>query len=89
MKRDCQVDMHVHTDASDGTWSTEDLLELIIKKDIKLFSITDHDTIENCIRMLHTVPEDIKYVVGLKFHLHTIMKSIILLLMILTIKIQN
>lgn len=66
MRRDCQVDMHIHTDASDGTWSTEELLELIIKKDIKLFSITDHDTVENCIRMLDTVPDYIKYIVGVE-----------------------
>lgn len=63
-ERDYQVDMHIHTTASDGTWTVEELLELIIEKDIKLFSITDHDNIESSIKMLDIVPDDIGYIMG-------------------------
>lgn len=63
-ERDCQVDMHIHTTASDGTWTVEELLELIIKNNIKLFSITDHDTIENSVRMLHSISNNNCYVIG-------------------------
>ncbi|ABW17683.1 PHP domain-containing protein [Alkaliphilus oremlandii] len=59
-----QVDMHIHTTASDGTWTMEKLLEFILKSNIKLFSITDHDTIENSIKMFHRVPDNINYVIG-------------------------
>lgn len=30
-QRECQVDMHIHTTASDGTWTAEEVLEHIIK----------------------------------------------------------
>lgn len=64
IERDCQVDMHIHTNASDGTWTVKELLELIIKNKIKVFSITDHDTIENSVRILGSIPNDICYVIG-------------------------
>lgn len=63
-ERDCQVDMHIHTTASDGTWTVEEVLELIIKNNIKVFSITDHDTIENSVKMLHSIPNNNGYVIG-------------------------
>lgn len=66
VERDYQVDMHIHTTASDGTWDIEELLELIIKSNIKLFSITDHDTIESSVRMLHSIPKNIFYVIGVE-----------------------
>ena len=66
IERDYQVDMHIHTTASDGTWTVEELLELIIKNDIKLFSITDHDTIQNSVEMLYIIPKDIYYVIGVE-----------------------
>lgn len=62
--RDYRVDMHIHTTASDGTWTIKELLEFIIESNIKLFSITDHDTIESSIKMLDHVPDNISYVIG-------------------------
>ena len=59
-----QVDMHIHTTASDGTWTITELLELIIKSDIKLFSITDHNTLENSIKMSNKIPKNINYIIG-------------------------
>lgn len=61
-----QVDMHLHTSASDGTWTAEELLERIIGKDIKVFSITDHDTIENSLKIMDSIPSDICYVIGVE-----------------------
>lgn len=63
-EREYQVDMHIHTTASDGTWTVEELLEHIIESNIKLFSITDHDNIESSIKMLDSVPDDIGYIMG-------------------------
>ncbi len=39
------VDLHMHTDHSDGVTTTADLLALVRERDLVAFSITDHDTI--------------------------------------------
>ena len=62
----CQVDMHIHTSASDGTWTVEELLEYIIERNIKVFSITDHDTTYNSLRIMDNIPNDICYVIGVE-----------------------
>ena len=38
-------DFHCHSNWSDGTFSTEQLIALAIKENIKHLSITDHDTV--------------------------------------------
>lgn len=40
------IDMHTHTNYSDGELSLEELIKLAISKNIKALAITDHDTIE-------------------------------------------
>lgn len=40
------IDMHVHTNYSDGDLSPYDLIKLAIQKNIGVISITDHDTLE-------------------------------------------
>lgn len=40
------VDLHIHTQASDGTCSPKEVVDLSIKKGLQIISITDHDTIE-------------------------------------------
>ena len=40
------IDLHVHTKASDGEKSPEELIDLAISKNIKAIAITDHDTVE-------------------------------------------
>ncbi len=42
-----KIDMHMHTCASDGTWDVLELKQEIIKSKINIFSITDHDCIDN------------------------------------------
>lgn len=44
-----KTDLHIHTTASDGTWSPEDLIQKIIKAGIEIFSVTDHDSTDNLI----------------------------------------
>ncbi len=66
VKLDWQVDMHLHTTASDGTWSAEQLLKNIIEKNIKVFSITDHDSTYNSLKIIPNIPEDICYVIGVE-----------------------
>lgn len=52
-----KTDLHIHTWASDGTWSPEILIEKLNEKKIKIFSITDHDTIKSSEEMVDIVPE--------------------------------
>jgi len=39
--------MHMHTVASDGTWDAAELKKELIKNKIDIFSVTDHDSIDN------------------------------------------
>lgn len=41
------IDLHIHTDASDGVWSAETLFERSKEKGLSAIAITDHDSIEN------------------------------------------
>lgn len=45
--KDIRVDLHIHTTASDGTWSPEQLVEKVKQAGIGLFSVADHDTVIN------------------------------------------
>ncbi len=40
------IDLHVHSNASDGTFSPEDLTEEAWKQNLAAFALTDHDTIQ-------------------------------------------
>ncbi len=54
-----KVDMHMHTCASDGTWDVSELKEELIKNKINIFSITDHDCIDNIRNMQEIIsPKD-------------------------------
>lgn len=40
------VDLHTHTNASDGTYSPSELIDYAVKKGLSAIAITDHDTID-------------------------------------------
>lgn len=42
-----RVDLHIHTTASDGSWTPEKLVAEVHKAGIGLFAVTDHDTVKN------------------------------------------
>lgn len=66
MKR-VQVDMHMHTKASDGTQTPIELLDEINEKGIKIFAITDHDSVDNVREMMTlTKDTDIVYIPGVE-----------------------
>lgn len=48
-------DLHLHTTKSDGVWPPERLFEEIRRRDLQLFSITDHDCLD-----AYPVPEDLR-----------------------------
>ncbi len=44
MNSDIRVDLHIHTQASDGVWTAEELVEEVEKNGIGLFAATDHNS---------------------------------------------
>lgn len=62
------VDMHIHTNNSDGEYSIIKIIDMLKKQNIDLFSITDHDNINSCIE-LETIklPNNMKYINGIEF----------------------
>ena len=61
------ADLHIHTNASDGTDSPEQLLWNIQKAGITVFAVTDHDTIKGALRMKRIIPPGIKFIQGVEF----------------------
>lgn len=61
------ADLHMHCRASDGTDDIYELLEKIRAAGIKVFSVTDHDTIRGAMAMKAVVPDDITFVCGIEF----------------------
>jgi 3',5'-nucleoside bisphosphate phosphatase len=41
------VDLHLHTTASDGYWTPDQLARAVSEKDINLIAVTDHDAIDS------------------------------------------
>jgi predicted metal-dependent phosphoesterase TrpH len=40
------IDLHIHTSASDGTFSPQEIVRLAKRKGLKAVGITDHDTVD-------------------------------------------
>ena len=41
------ADLHIHTDASDGTWSPSVLVKKVKERGLGLFAVADHDSVMN------------------------------------------
>lgn len=59
-----KFDLHIHSSYSDGSDNIETLLQKIIDSGIKLFALTDHDTVAGCTKILSILPQDILYIPG-------------------------
>jgi hypothetical protein len=59
------IDLHVHSTASDGTCTPEELLEEAADKGIEVLAITDHDTI-NGVKELPNVFKDVIVIKGVE-----------------------
>lgn len=46
------IDLHVHSNRSDGTYSPTELVDYAIEKGLKAFALTDHDTTEGLLEAL-------------------------------------
>ena len=61
------IDLHMHSNASDGTDSPQELLQKISESGINIFALTDHDTITGALKIREFVPENIKFLQGIEF----------------------
>lgn len=62
-----RIDLHMHTTASDGTQTPSELLEAVQEKNITLFSVTDHDSINNIDEMAQLVKNtNISFIPGVE-----------------------
>ncbi|MBR6268367.1 MAG: PHP domain-containing protein [Selenomonadaceae bacterium] len=61
------IDLHMHSIASDGTDSIQELLENVRSGGIRTFSLTDHDTIDGVMEMESIVPKDMTFIRGIEF----------------------
>ncbi|MEW5909175.1 MAG: PHP domain-containing protein [Thermodesulfobacteriota bacterium] len=61
------IDLHIHTSASDGTYSAEEILALARHLNLYAVSITDHDTVEGCEKALQSgIPHSIQFLTGVE-----------------------
>lgn len=61
------IDLHIHTTASDGSDTPQELAAKIAAAGIRLFSVTDHDTIDGALEMEALVPEGVRFLRGIEF----------------------
>lgn len=57
-----KVDLHIHSNHSDGSDSIKVLAENIKQAKIDIFALTDHDTIEGCLEMSREISPEIKFI---------------------------
>ena len=46
------IDLHVHSNASDGTFTPEQVVEYAEEKELYAFALTDHDTVDGIERAI-------------------------------------
>lgn len=62
-----KIDLHLHTTTSDGRLSPAELIQLLKKKKIKVFSVTDHDTVAALPQVRRLAPElDLEWIPGIE-----------------------
>lgn len=63
-----KIDLHMHSTVSDGTDTPEEILAKVKAAGIDMFSLTDHDALNGCLRILKCIgPEDPLFVTGAEF----------------------
>lgn len=66
-----KFDLHLHSSYSDGSDNIKDLLNNIISSGIKIFALTDHDTVAGCEEMKNIVPTDILFLPSVELTCHS------------------
>lgn len=61
------VDMHLHTTASDGSFSPSEVVQKVKSAGVKVFSLTDHDTTAGVQEVEDEIPEGMEFFKGIEF----------------------
>jgi predicted metal-dependent phosphoesterase TrpH len=61
------TDLHLHTTASDGSCTPQQLVGLLRQRGIHTFAITDHDTVAGAEQLLADPPEGMRFIPGVEF----------------------
>lgn len=62
-----KIDLHIHSNYSDGSNSISELAEIIKDSGLEIFALTDHDTVSGCDEMANLVGQNIKFIKGVEF----------------------
>ena len=63
-----KIDLHIHSNYSDGSNSISELAEIIKTAGLEVFALTDHDTVSGCDEMTEIVSQqNIKFIKGVEF----------------------
>ncbi|MCJ7774222.1 MAG: PHP domain-containing protein [Desulfobacterales bacterium] len=61
------IDLHIHSDASDGTYSPEQILDQALDSNIAAIALTDHDTISGSKEAIRIgPPPEVKFLTGVE-----------------------
>jgi predicted metal-dependent phosphoesterase TrpH len=61
------IDLHIHSTASDGTFSPSEILQLALQSGLKAIAITDHDTLDGSRQALECgIPADLHFITGVE-----------------------
>ena len=64
-----KTDLHMHTTMSDGTDTPEEIIGKVRDAGIKIFSVTDHDAINGCTRIMRSLNDgDPVFIPGAEFN---------------------
>lgn len=62
-----EIDLHIHSTASDGTFTPCEILDLAVQQNLKAISITDHDTLAGAQEVLmHGIPSSLNFLTGVE-----------------------
>ena len=59
------IDLHIHSEYSDGSWSPREIVEDSMKKGLKIISITDHDVLAGYEEAVAYCESDLKIISGI------------------------
>lgn len=62
-----RIDLHMHSTASDGTDSPAQLAEKVKAAGIRVFALTDHDTVTGTEQLAKYLPEGVTFIPGIEF----------------------
>lgn len=62
-----KIDLHLHTNASDGADTPQELLDIVHAADLDMYAITDHDTIDGMLAVDALAAGDPGYIRGVEF----------------------